>query len=180
MVTWSRDYPEFIGRDISEIALEMGCTQKEAAAKLMPAGAIYFSTDEQDVRRILAYRKAMIGSDGLPHDPHPHPRLWGTFPRVLGHYCRDIGLFSLETAVHKMTGLPAETFRLKGRGGIKEGNIADIVIFDETEIKDVATFQDPQKPACGIDKVIVNGSVAWANGQPTGERTGSVITRSQV
>ncbi len=178
MVTWSQNYPEFIGRDLSDISAELGCSQKEAAAKLVPAGAIYFSTDEQDVRRILAHRKAMIGSDGLPHDPHPHPRLWGTFPRVLGHYCRELGLFSLETAVHKMTGLPATTFGLKQRGAIKEGNIADIVIFDEGKIADLANYQTPQKSAAGIHKVIVNGSVAWSDGRATGKRAGRVLTRN--
>lgn len=178
MITWSQHYPEFIGRDISDIALEMGCSQKDAAAKLMPAGAIYFSTDEQDVRRILAHRMTMIGSDGLPHDPHPHPRLWGTFPRVLGHYCRDVGLFSLETAIYKMTGLPAATFRLKHRGVIKEGSIADIVIFDQHKINDFATFEQPEQQAGGIHEVIVNGSIAWSNGQSTGKRTGTVLTRN--
>ena len=75
-----------------------------AAERLIPAGAIYFQMHEQDVQRIMAHRLAMIGSDGLPHDTFPHPRLWGTFPRVLGHYARDLKLFSLEAAVHKMTG----------------------------------------------------------------------------
>ena len=79
-----------------------------------PAGAIYFSMDEADVQRILAFERTMVGSDGLPHDAAPHPRLWGTFPRVLGHYARELGLFPLETAVHKMTGLTAQTFGLAG------------------------------------------------------------------
>jgi hypothetical protein len=81
-------------------------------AELQPAGAIYFAMDEADVERILAYPETMIGSDGLPHDTFPHPRLWGAFPRVLGHYARRRGLFSLETAIHKMTGLPAARFGL--------------------------------------------------------------------
>ena len=72
----------------------------------------------------------MIGSDGLPHDTHPHPRLWGTFPRVIGRYARDAGLFSLEAAIHKMTGLTASVFRLKDRGAIRPGAFADLVLFD--------------------------------------------------
>src|SRR5216684_4371621 len=106
------------------------------ASKVLPAGAIYFSMDEQDVQRILGFEHTMIGSDGLPHDAAPHPRLWGTFPRVLGHYARDLGLFSLESAVHKMTGLTAKTFGLADRGVLKQGFAADIVVFDENEIDD--------------------------------------------
>jgi len=75
--------------------------------------------DEQDVQRILAHRLAMVGSDGLPHDAFPHPRLWGTFPRILGHYARDMGLFSMEEAVHKMTGHTAQVFGLVDRGAIR-------------------------------------------------------------
>src|SRR5208282_4615940 len=88
IVTWSRARPEFAGQDIVAIADKMGCGIEEAVEKLQPAGAIYFMMDEADVRRVLSYPYAMIGSDGLPHDEHPHPRLWGTFPRVLGHYAR--------------------------------------------------------------------------------------------
>src|SRR5213595_2467965 len=93
----------------------------DRAPRLQPGGAIYWMMDEADVRRVLAFEQTMIGSDGLPHDAHPHPRLWGTFPRVLGHYCREVGLFGLETAVRKMTGLPAAQFGLAGRGILAEG-----------------------------------------------------------
>jgi N-acyl-D-aspartate/D-glutamate deacylase len=99
---------------------------------LQPASAIYFLMDEADVRRVLAFPQTMIGSDGMPHDTAPHPRLWGTFPRVLGHYCRDVGLFSLEEAVHKMTGLTARHFRLPGRQslGVRSGRVVRLT--DET------------------------------------------------
>ena len=109
-------------------------------ANLLPAGAIYFSMDEADVQRILGFEHTMIGSDGLPHDGAPHPRLWGTFPRVLGHYSRRLNLFPLETAVHKMTGLTARTFGLADRGVLKQGFAADIVVFDENEIDEAASF----------------------------------------
>jgi hypothetical protein len=102
--------------DLSEISSRLNLSAEETVARLVPAGAIYFSMDEKDVQRILGFEHTMIGSDGLPHDAAPHPRLWGTFPRVLGHYARGLGLFSLEKAVHKMTGLTAKTFGLADRG----------------------------------------------------------------
>ncbi len=94
------------------VAAEWGCSLEEAAKQLQPAGAVYFAMDEADVRRILSYPHTMIGSDGLPHDAHPHPRLWGSFPRVLGHYARELGLFPMEEAIRRMTSLPAERFGL--------------------------------------------------------------------
>src|SRR5262249_52092278 len=107
-ITWSVPHPECAGRMLDDIAAEWQLSPREAADRLLPAGAIFFQMDETDVQRILAHRLGIVGSDGLPHDSYPHPRLWGTFPRVLGHYARDLGLFSLETAVHKMTGRTAE------------------------------------------------------------------------
>src|SRR3546814_7558680 len=80
----------------------------------------------------------MVASDGLPHDTFPHPRLWGTFPRVLGRYARDLGLIPLEDAVHRMTGLPAAVFGLAGRGTVREGNHADLVVFDADTVIDRA------------------------------------------
>ena len=131
--------------------------------------------DEADVQRILRFDATMIGSDGLPHDAKPHPRLWGTFPRVLGHYCRELGLFPLETAVYKMTGLPARNFGLKDRGQLRPGYWADITIFDAGEIGDAATFDMPTLTARGIDCVIVNGVPVWREGRSTGARSGRVL-----
>jgi N-acyl-D-amino-acid deacylase len=119
----------------------------------------------------------MIGSDGLPHDAAPHPRLWGSFPRVLGHYSRGLNLFPLETAVHKMTGLTASTFGLEGRGVLREGAFADIAIFDAGRIDEAASFAKPIQPARGIDSVMVNGSLVWRAGKATGERPGRVLRR---
>ena len=146
--------------------------------KLAPAGAIYFQIDEEDMRRILAYPPTMIGSDGLPHDTHPHPRLWGTFPRVLGRYAREEKLFSLEQAVHKMTGLSAGNFGLTDRGVLHEGAYADIVIFDADEISDRATFDNPTRPAAGIEHVFVNGTPSWSKDGETGKRGGRFVARS--
>jgi N-acyl-D-amino-acid deacylase len=156
----------------------MGLGIEQAVAKLLPAGAIYFSMDEKDVQRILGFEHTMIGSDGLPHDAAPHPRLWGTFPRVLGHYARGLGLFSLEVAVHKMTGLTAKTFGLKDRGLVKEGYAADITLFDAAGIDEAATFERPIQAARGIDMVIVNGTPVWRDGKPTGARPGKVLRRT--
>jgi N-acyl-D-amino-acid deacylase len=178
LVTWSRSHPEFSGMDLKDIARAMNLSEEEAVHKLLPAGAIYFSMDEQDVQRILAFEHTMIGSDGLPHDVAPHPRLWGTFGRVLGHY-RRLGLFSLEEAVHKMTGLTARTFGLTGRGVVKEGFAADLVLFDEAAVDDTATFQNPVAHTKGIDMVIVNGQPVWQEDRPTGARPGQVLTRTR-
>jgi N-acyl-D-amino-acid deacylase len=178
LVTWSKTHPEFAGMDLADVAKQMGVSLEQAVEKLIPAGAIYFSMDEADVQRILAFEHTMIGSDGLPHDAFPHPRLWATFPRVLGHYSRGLNLFPLETAVHKMTGLTAKTFGLQDRGVIKEGMAADITIFDAGEIDEGASFAKPIEPAKGIHTVIVNGEIVWRNGKSTGARPGQVLSRS--
>lgn len=178
IVTWSKPHPDCAGRELADIAREWGVPQQEAAERLAPAGAVYFSMSEADVQRILSFEATMIGSDGLPHDATPHPRLWGTFPRVLGHYARDVGLFSLETAVHKMTGLSARRFGLERRGVLREGNYADITLFDADTVADVATFAHPVQPARGIESVIVNGVVVWHDGADTGARPGKVLRRA--
>ncbi|WP_454766472.1 N-acyl-D-amino-acid deacylase family protein [Cupriavidus campinensis] len=177
IVTRSQPHPEYAGLDLDVIAAAMGLSPEDAVDALQPAGAIYFLMDESDVRRILAFPQTMIGSDGLPHDPVPHPRLWGTFPRVLGHYSRDVGLFPLELAVHKMTGLTGRHFGLAGRGVLSEGNFADVTVFDAARIIDTATFEHPVAQATGIDCVFVNGEMAWHDGASTGVRAGTLIRR---
>ncbi len=177
MVTWSTRYPEFAGRMLDDIATEWGVTNREAAERVLPAGAIYFQLDEEDVRAILSYPLTMIGSDGLPHDVHPHPRLWGTFPRVLGHYVRDVGLMPLEEAVRRMTSLPSAWYGFRDRGTISPGAYADLVVFDPTAIADSATFTSPRQNAAGIDTVMCNGRVTWTAGAHTGARPGRVLAR---
>ncbi|MCH1910326.1 D-aminoacylase [Stenotrophomonas sp. Y6] len=161
LITWSAPEPAQGGRLLAAIAADWGVTLAEAAVRLQPAGAVYHCMDEADVRRILAHPLTMIGSDGLPRDPRPHPRLWGTFPRVLGHYARDQALFPLHTAVHKMTGLPAARFALGARGRIHAGGCADLVLFDPARVRDTASFHDPVRAAEGIDAVWVNGKLAY-------------------
>ncbi|MGE0007783.1 MAG: amidohydrolase family protein [Parvibaculaceae bacterium] len=175
LVTWSGPHPEMARRELADIAREWNCSEREAGRRLLPAGAVYFQLDETDVRNIMSHPRTMIGSDGLPHDIHPHPRLWGTFPRVLGHYARDVGLFSLEEAVFRMTGLPAREFGIDRRGILAEGHFADLVVFDPDTIIDRATFEDPCRPAAGIEHVFVNGRAVWRGGGATGARPGAVL-----
>ena len=178
-VTWSNSLPQYAGMDLADIIDEMGVSLEEAVSRLVPAGAIYYAMDEQDVQRIMKFSPTMVGSDGLPHDAVPHPRLWGTFPRVLGHYSRSLGLFSMETAIHKMTGLTARNFGLKDRGIIQEGAYADLTLFNPTQIDSMATFDNPIAPARGIHTVFVNGVQVWENGKSTGLRPGRVLTHSE-
>ena len=176
LITYSEPYPDFARWRLRDVAAAWGCDADEAARRLYPAGAIYFQMDEEDLKRILAFPPTMVGSDGLPGRPRPHPRLWGTFPRVLGRYVREQRLLSLENAIHKMTGLSAQTFGLRERGLIGAGNFADLVLFDPDEIEDMATYEDSERPARGIHQVIVNGTVAWSAGGPTGARSGVFLT----
>jgi N-acyl-D-amino-acid deacylase len=178
VVTWSTPHPEFAGRELNDIAAILGVDREEAAQQLMPGGAIYFAMDEQDVERVLAFPPTMVGSDGLPHDNRPHPRLWGAFPRVLGHYTRSRGLFSLETAVHKMTGLTAAKFGFKGRGVIEPGACADITVFDALTVDAGFGYGESMKPARGIVHVVVNGTLAWTEGAATGARDGQHVRRT--
>jgi N-acyl-D-amino-acid deacylase len=180
-ITWSVPHPELAGRMLTDIAKEWQLDPKDAAERLLPAGAIYFQMDEADVRRIMAHRLAMIGSDGLPHDSYPHPRLWGTFPRVLGHYGRDLGLFSLEEAVRKMTGHTASVFGMVDRGVIREGAYADLVLFNPATVSDTATFESPVRPAEGILETWINGQSAYVLGDgATSARAGRIITRNKA
>jgi N-acyl-D-amino-acid deacylase len=175
LVTFSRTMPEAAGRDLRDVAADLGLSVEETVARLHPAGAIYFIMDEADVRRILAWPGVMIGSDGIPAESHPHPRLWGAFARVLGRYARELGLFSLEEAVRRMTSLPAARFGLVGRGTLRVGAFADLVLFDPETVGDRATYEAPVQPAAGISLVLVNGRAVWEDGLPTGARPGRVL-----
>jgi N-acyl-D-amino-acid deacylase len=179
-ITWSESHPEIAGRELANIAADWKTTQLEAARRLQPAGAIYHSLDEADMRRILRHPATMIGSDGLPNDPFPHPRLWGTFPRVLGRYCRDESLFSLADAVRKMTGMPAQRFGIAGRGLIREGYFADLTLFDAAKIIDTATFSDPARPAEGIAGVWVNGVLSYGGQGSTRQHAGRFLPRGKT
>jgi N-acyl-D-aspartate/D-glutamate deacylase len=176
-ITWSTPHPDEAGKTLESIAEQWGVTQIDAARRLQPAGAIYHSIAEKDMRRILAHPATMIGSDGLPDDPRPHPRLWGTFPRVLGLYCREEKLIPLPVAIRKMTAMAAQRFGLEGRGIIREGYVADLVLFAPENIMDTATFADPIRPAKGIEGVWVNGALSYTAQGATGERAGRFLAR---
>jgi N-acyl-D-amino-acid deacylase len=180
LITFSRSVPEATGRDLVDLAREWGVPLAEAVRRLQPAGAVYFLMDEADVRRILTWPGTMIGSDSIPSEVHPHPRLWGAFPRVLGRYVRELGLFGLEEAVRRMTSLPAERFGLRDRGVVREDACADLVVLDERRVADRSTFEAPIAPAAGIELVLVNGVAVWQRGAPTGARPGRVLRRQEL
>lgn len=176
-ITWSEAHPGAAGKTLADIAASWGTTQLEAAKRLRPAGAIYHNMSLDDVKRVLQHPAVMVGSDGLPHDPRPHPRLWGTFPRVLGYFCREEQIFDLPTAVHKMTGLSADTIGLHYRGLIRKGYAADLVLFDPATVRDAATWDDPTRPSIGIHRVWVNGVLSLMDGQATERRAGRFLPR---
>jgi len=178
LITWSDKVPEASGRDLKDVAREWNVSPEDACDRLSPAGAIYFMMDEKDVQAALSHSSAMIGSDGLPFDTYPHPRLWGTFPRVLGHYVRELKLFPLEEAVRRMTSLPAATFSLTARGALKEGYYADVCVFDAETVIDTADFATPIAPAKGIELVLVNGKAAYGSGDAA--RGGEVLLRHEL
>jgi N-acyl-D-aspartate/D-glutamate deacylase len=177
-VSWSDPHPEAAGRDLAEIAAEWGVDTDTALDRLRPGGAIYHQMDDADLERILAYPPSLVGSDGLPRDRRPHPRLWGSFPRVLGHYVRDRALMPLETAIAKMTGQTAKVLGLADRGVLRAGARADLVLFAPDRVADMATYDAPDRPAAGIHRVLVNGRTAWADVASGAEGAGRVLART--
>ncbi|WP_323118616.1 N-acyl-D-amino-acid deacylase family protein [Burkholderia alba] len=178
MLAWSKPHPRLAGRDFHDLLPLFGDSVEAAIDALRPAGAIYFVMDEADVERIMRHELTMVGSDGLPNDTRPHPRLWGTFPRVLGEFSRERGLFPLETAVRKMTGLTAEQFGIVGRGRLAVGHYADLVVLDPDRVIDRATFVNPTLRPEGIEYVFVNGQVVLEQGLHTGVRAGRALRRA--
>ncbi len=179
VITWSKPHPEQGGKKLADIAREWNLDLLSAAKQLQPAGAVYYGMSEADVQHILAHPLTMVGSDGLPVDPLPHPRLWGAFPRVLGHYSRDLKLFELAEAVRKMTRMSADRFGLDDRGRIEIGAAADLVIFNPATVKDTATFAQPQQLAEGILAVWVNGVLTYHNKKITGKRAGKFLEKQR-
>ncbi len=180
VITWSTPHPEVAGQRLAQIGLAWNTTQREAARRLQPAGAIYHSMQEEDMQRILRHPGTMIGSDGLPCDPSPHPRLWGTFPRVLGHYCREETQLTLANAIHKMTGMPAGRFGIAERGLIREGYFADLTLFNPETIIDTATFAVPKRAAAGIEGVWVNGELSYTPRDGSQGRNGRFVARGKT
>jgi len=180
--------PGATGRRLSEIAAARGTDPLSATMDLIVAdrgknSIILFQLDEADLRGVLAHPQIVIGSDGSALaaegemlQARPHPRSYGTFPRVLGRYVRDEHVLTLEGAVHKMTGLPAQRLRLADRGVLRPGARADVVVFDPARISDPATYENPHHYAIGIDCVLVNGRVVVEGGAHTGALPGRVLS----
>ena len=184
-VTWDRSLE---GKTLKDWAARRGLapTPANGAQLVLEAmlngggNAIYHVLDESDVRRIMVHPQTMIASDGRlsrPGELHPHPRAYGTFPRVLGEYVRARQLLPLELAIHKMTQMPARRLGLADRGVVREGAVADVVIFNPETVRDLATFTEPHQYPVGIDVVLVNGQVAVDGGVTTSARAGRVLQR---
>ncbi|MBB5917725.1 N-acyl-D-amino-acid deacylase [Nocardia transvalensis] len=166
-----------VGRTVAEIAVAEAVAPEDIFFDLLRRDQLATTIlqhvgHEENVRAIMRHPRHMGGSDGLLVGARPHPRAWGTFPRYLGHYTRDLGVFGLEECVNHLTGRPAERLRLRERGLIRPGYAADLVVFDPVTIADTATFDDPKQPARGIVHVLVNGRFALDDGVPTGVRAG--------
>ena len=185
-VSWKRDLE---GKTLADWARERGMEPTpETGAELVidalqrgGASAIYHVLDDADVERIMRYPHTMIASDGRlvrPGEGHPHPRWYGTFPRVLGRYVRERHVLTLEEAVHKMTGMPAKRLGLRDRGQVAEGMYADLVVFDPATVEDRATFENPHQYPVGIDYVLVNGVAVVDGGKFTDARAGRVLRRA--
>jgi N-acyl-D-amino-acid deacylase len=181
---------ELEGMTVARIAKKLTIDPLETVFRLFEEeqgglSMIVFSMNEDEVIEIMQHPAGMIASDGCAVAPYGltgsrkvHPRFYGTFPRVLGHYVRERRILTLEQAVYKMTGRPARKLQLKNRGLLQKGYQADIVVFDETQIADTATFENPHQYPTGIHHVLVNGQRVVSNGEHTGRLPGKVLKRT--
>lgn len=184
-ITSSKDYPSLVGKYLSELAKERKLEPFDLVADLYlpsehPVGITLGAIKEKDLRDLLRMPWNMIASDGAYVDAaskEGHPRSAGTFPRVLGHYVREQKVLKLEDAVRKMTSLPADHLRLKDRGRIATGFAADIAVFDEKTVRDLSTWDEPNRMAEGMVHVIVNGKPVLQDGRMTGATPGRFIKR---
>ncbi|WP_285723836.1 N-acyl-D-amino-acid deacylase family protein [Psychromicrobium xiongbiense] len=172
----------YVGQTVEQIAQQEEREAFEVFVDLLirdglATGILQHVGHEENVRQIIKHRTHTGGSDGILVGSKPHPRAWGTFPRFLGHYSRELGLLSLEEMVHHLTGRPAARLRLAGRGLVREGYAADLVLFDPEQIADRATFDQPCQPSVGIQAVFVNGELAVDAGRLTGVRAGRTLRR---
>ncbi|MBV8951539.1 MAG: amidohydrolase family protein, partial [Actinobacteria bacterium] len=177
-------HPDWERRSVADIATELHTDPAGAARAIVDvegysAIVVMETMHEPDVCTVMAHPTTMIGSDGIPTlGGKPHPRLYGTFARVLGHYARDVGVLPLEAAVHRMTGMPAAKFGLAGRGAVAPGAAADLVLFDPATIEDVATYDAPRRYPAGVVAVWVNGTCVMRDGRHTGARPGRALRRN--
>jgi N-acyl-D-amino-acid deacylase len=175
-------HQEYEGKTIAELATQLDLSPEDAARKVDAdeqhhAIAILDLMDEGDVQTVMRHPTTMIGSDGIPLGGKPHPRLYGTFARVLGHYARELRLLTMEDAVYRMTGMPAQKFGLTDRGVLRVGAYADLVIFDPATVIDTGTYNEPKRYPAGIPHVFVNGVAVVANGRHTNARPGRALRR---
>ncbi|MCB1739270.1 MAG: D-aminoacylase [Gammaproteobacteria bacterium] len=182
LIASAAGHPDWEGRSIAALAERFGVDARTAAEWVLEsapdATVILHLMDESDVQRVLGHPSTMIGSDGIPTlEGRPHPRLYNSFARVLGHYARDLGVLSLAEAIHRMTGMSARKFGLVGRGVIREGACADLVVFDPATVIDRGTFESPNLYPDGILHVIVNGEQAVRDGALAGARVGQALRR---
>ncbi|HEV2053625.1 MAG TPA: D-aminoacylase [Methylomirabilota bacterium] len=187
MIAYAPSRPEAQGLRLDEIGRRWGRDPVDCAFEVIEAEkgkgfVILFQLDEADLRKALVHPHVMIGSDGSSlvatgqlSVGKPHPRSYGTFPRVLGRYVRDEGVLTLPAAIHKMTGMPAARLGLKDRGAIRAGAKADVVAFSPGRVADLATYEDPHRYAAGIEHVIVNGRAVVRGGEHTGNLPGRVL-----
>ena len=175
-------FRHYEGRMAVDLAAEQGVTPSDVIREVLtaPLGdrtiCIQFIIDEADIATNLAHPLMMVGSDGIPDlNGRPHPRLYGTFPRVLARYVRDGGVLTLEEAIRRMTSLSCDRFGLADRGRVAEGGFADLVLFDRDTVEDSATYDDPQREPTGIELVVVNGRIAYRNGEHTGAGSGRFL-----
>jgi N-acyl-D-amino-acid deacylase len=175
-------HPDWEGQRLAELAKTWNVSAEQASERVLAGEGeacfvVIFTMDEADVRTVLAHPTTMIGSDGVPAGGKPHPRLYGCFARILGHYVREHRVLDLATAIHRMTGMPAAKFRLVDRGAVRPGAFADLVVFDPARIDDVATYADPCRFPTGIRAVYVNGTAVARDGRHTGARPGRACRR---
>jgi N-acyl-D-amino-acid deacylase len=171
------------GRTVAELAAERGRTGTEVFLDLLVADRLGTTIlqhvgHEENVRAIMRHPAHTAGSDGLLVGARPHPRAWGTFARYLGHYVRELSVLTVEQAVHRMTGRPARRLRLARRGLVRPGHHADLVLFDPATVADTATYEDPRRPAAGIQHVYVNGTAVLRDARPTGALPGRALRRT--
>jgi len=174
--------PEWEGRSIADFAAEWDLRPMDAAQRIVDqedgTSVVIHSMCEPDVEMVLAHPSTMIGSDGIPTlEGKPHPRLFNTFARVLGHYSRERGVLPMTEAVRRMTGYSADTFGLVDRGYLRAGAYADLVVFDPETVIDHGTFADPNQYPSGIRRVFVNGAEVVSDDVPTGVRPGRALRR---
>ena len=181
-VAESEKNSNYVGRSFKEGAEMAGKNPAEFLCDLayeekLNAGHISFTGNEEDIKRIMQHPCHTLCSDGILVGGKPNPRGWGAFPRSLGHYCRQLGVMSIEQTVRRMTSAPAQCLGLNDRGLIKEGLAADLVVFDSDTVIDTATFEEPRNYPTGIDYVIVNGAVAIEKNKHTGVLNGKALKK---